>query len=73
MPNVLLRRHFTFPEHRPSGQQGAKPEPRRESEGLAEGVLMLENWPETTQRFAMKQNMFSGYHYISLLEMHRAH
>ena len=48
LPNVLLRRHFAFPEHRPSGQQGAKPEPRRESGGLAEGVLMLENWTETT-------------------------
>ena len=48
MPNVLLRHQFAFPEHRPSGQQGAEPEPRRESGGLAEEVLMLENWTETT-------------------------
>lgn len=48
LPNVFLRRHFAFPEHRPSGQQRAEPEPRRESGWLAEEVLILENWTETT-------------------------
>lgn len=48
LPNVFLRPHFAFPEHRPSGQQGAEPEPRRESGWVAEEVLMFENWTDTT-------------------------
>lgn len=35
LPNVFLRPYFAFPEHRPSGQQGDKLEPRRESGWLA--------------------------------------
>lgn len=43
LPNVFLRPYFAFPEHRPSGQQGDKQEPRRESGWLAGEVPVFKN------------------------------